>query len=214
MNQHIQTKWVIFVLSLALGSFTCNRQRHISGTNSSIKKMPTEELILIDSLAPSEKLILEEGISFKRSLPELDTNQNAKYSIGIIRFKGEIFRVDSFTSQIKQISFTHGKIDTFFLSPNRKYVACIKVVATGKEPGMWEDEEPPEVKIFSIVVMNILQDTTIRELQTKDWNVYFDKWISNSRLRYTTADGFAVSNYYVYDAIRDTLQRVPYGSKD
>jgi hypothetical protein len=216
MRNNSYIKSLSIAICLVCIFLSCNRQKPDSGYDGSNNKIPIPVSTIIDSTAFPQKSILrdENAISVSHSLRELDTDSISKYQISIFRSKEEIFRIDSFTSQIKQISFTNGKIDTFFLSPNRKYVACIKIVVIGKEPGLWEGEEAPNAARYGILVINTLDNSVVREIRTSQWNLCIDKWISNSRLLYTTDDGFAVSDFYIYDALRDTLQRLPYGSEE
>ena len=210
MTQNIHIRLFFITSCLFCILFGCNRQKSISKSYGLDTVFTIQKYKKIDSTKIYED---DSATVVSHSLSEIDTGYNTKYPIGIFKSKGEIFRIDSNTSQITKILFAEGKIDTFFLSPGGKFTAFIIVCATGKEPGLWKPEEAPEADIYSIVVVNNLDNSIIREINTSQWNIAFDKWISNSRFLYTTNDGFAVSDFYIYDAIRDILQRLPYGQK-
>src|SRR3990172_12035668 len=193
---------------IVLSSFlACQKSKQTSYSQSSSSDSLKPELRVIDSIVTSSKPILKEGVVLEHSFPELDTLVTPPLRLSVFRIQGELFVVDSLTLQTKQLTFTKGKIDTFFLSPSRKYAACLKVIRTVDTPGEWEPGESPYVTdICAIVVVTLPSGTIIREIHPSDFDLQFTRWISNSRFHYTTSDGFAVSSFYVFDAIRDTLQ--------
>ena len=206
MAHNIAAGNIGLLISVALGFIACQSQKP--------KDSPAQVSDTTISVAHTNEQLPEEPGHANHSLPELDTATVPPQPLSLFRGNGEIYLVDSLASQITQLTFTGARIDTFFISPNRKYVACLKVVAIAKEPGEWGDEEPPDARRYSILVVAIPKGAIIRELTTTDFNLYFTKWISNSRFHYTTNDGFAVSEFYVYDAFRDSLQLLRYGAEE
>ena len=172
--------------------------------SSCFKKMETKIIqvdsinAIIDTSTYIEKPIVSNAPS--DPLIEVDT-MNIDYPFNVYRKGNEIFLYDSSLSKEFQITKVNGAIDTFYLSPNRKYVACRKKMEY-VDDRWW----------YGVFFINNQDRKLIKgfEAPTSGF-LFFKSWISNSRCILTTSDGFAVSEYYVYDAYRDTVQRVNYG---
>jgi len=204
-----ELKPAIFITVLIVASFACQKSKLSMQHHVSSKAVLPK---VADSVVVGSKPILRIGVRVERSLPEMDTTSTIPLSLNIFRWKGELFVLDSLTSKTEQLTFTRGKIDTFFLSPTRKYLVCLKLVGTAKEPGLWTSEDKaPDVPAYNIVVIEILKRRLVREIEPRTFDLTFTKWISTSRFHFTEGDGFAVGEFYVYDAFRDTLQELPYG---
>ena len=144
-------------------------------------------------------------------LPEADTIRQAPCQLRFSLRKSELWGKDTVTQLERQLTFTNAKIDSFLVSPTGKYAVCLHQVSWVKSPGIFEkDEDPGKEPIYSLLVVRTVDGTIIRDVK-RPLDLFFDfnRWISNSRLLCVTSDGFAVGSYFVYDAFRDSLQRVP-----
>lgn len=159
------------------------------------------------AVAPDEAIEDEEG----GPLPELDTS-NVQYHYRVALQDGEIVRKDPASGISIVISNTGHKIDALFISPSGKYVAGQRRVRMVQEPVLEPDENTPNTPVYEIMVFNIPSGKCIRQFPAPtDEFTFFDHWISTSRFVFYSADGFAVSGYYAYDAFRDSIQTVRYG---
>lgn len=145
-------------------------------------------------------------------LPEADTSIQFQYSFVFSRRNSELWVTDTVSHVDRQLTFTLGKIDSYLVSPTRRYVVCAHRISWVPSPGIFEREEDrSEEPVHSLLVVRTVDGKSIRDIPPPlDLFFDFDRWISNSRLLCVTSDGFAVGSVFVYDAVRDSLQRVPY----
>ncbi|MGA3286874.1 MAG: hypothetical protein ABSD46_05585 [Bacteroidota bacterium] len=148
-------------------------------------------------------------------LAEADTAISGSPANKVSIQASEVVLQDSAGSSRFQLTYTGGNIDTLFVSPNCKYVACMQILEWVNEPGEYDDSEKvPQRPVYQIVFINLVSRSIIREIPPEDplpfW--VFEKWISNSRALISTTEGFSVGRVYVYDAFRDSLQYITTGT--
>jgi hypothetical protein len=150
-----------------------------------------------------------------RSLPEADIIFSGRSVCRAVIQSGEAMLLDSMGKPAIQLTFSGGNIDTLFVSPNGKYLACMQIVEWVDEPGEYDEfETPPKRPVYQVVFLNLTSHSTIRVLPPEPLYEFweFERWISNSRALISTSEGFSVGDVYVYDAFRDSLQHDASGS--
>ncbi len=145
------------------------------------------------------------GSKFAEPLPEAD-HDTTVYPFNILRRHGEVLRIDPILHDTLQLSHTKGHIDSFFLSPTHKYLACLRRIPGG---------EYPEYPWHELLVYEIPSYKFIRRLNSSEFklspfvgSVGIWHWVSSSRLLFTSMSDLDVAGYYVYDAFRDSVQEV------
>lgn len=209
-----------FAIMLCLAAeflVSCNLQKprasdgNLIDTAATIKSTPDTmtRKPIPDSAISNVPLLRTEVIP----LAEADTIPSPPVSVHPTLNNREVFLVDSVTGTMEQLTFTQGNVDEVSISPNGKYLAYIKVVDYVDSPGEYQEGQTvPEDAVHAIVVVNLASGKTTREIPApEDIFISFDRWISDSRFLFETGDGFAVGGFYVYDAFRDSLQKVKYG---
>lgn len=149
-------------------------------------------------------------------LPEADTLFSFPYHLAFYLKDSEVWATDTIAHIDQQLSFTQGNVDTFFVSPTKKYVLCQHITGSVKSPGIFEEgEDPGEEPVYSLMTIRTSDKKILRDFDAPlDLFLYFERWLSESQFLCSTSDGFAVGFFFVYDAYRDSLQRVPYGFGD
>jgi hypothetical protein len=200
---------------LLFASCTSNDKRDTQSQDSSAAKS-NQSATRVESqpkpnVADAENIIY--GRPVRQPLPELDTLPSPENPFRVVLKSREAFLVDSTSGATQQLTNTDGSIEEVSGSPNGRYVACMKIVDYVDSPGEYEPgEKVPKEAIHHLLVMSLPSGTIIREIPPpEDMFILSDRWISNSRVLFETADGFAVGGFFVYDAFRDSLQKVPYG---
>ena len=125
---------------------------------------------------------------------------------------GELFEVRNGSGQLIKITSTKGKVDEFWLSLNKRYIAYSKIIEYADEPGLWEDqEEIPQRPACHIIILDLRSKKTLAEISPQNENdsfIYVDGWVSDKELLLHDADGFAVSNFYSYDLTKKELKEI------
>jgi hypothetical protein len=187
----------LFVLS-ALLLFGCSQKRE---EIDSKKIHPSSDTIAIMSVTTKPNLI---------PLPEVDSTLDINPRIYLIKGQDGFVLFDSVGLDTFHLSFKRQRIDVGLKSPTGKYIACLVRVSLVDEPGIWGDKPAPKRAYHNLVVVNTVSARIVRRMKPPcDSFMNFDKWVSKSRLLFHTSDGFAVGCYFVFDAFRDSLQRVP-----
>lgn len=123
---------------------------------------------------------------------------------------GELYEISGKEVGSK-ITSTDGKISSYLLSPDKRYVAYSIIVGYTNDAGVYEDvEEIPQVPVYHIVVMDLELKKQLTEIKPPSENepfIYADRWISNEELLLYDADGIAVGWHYIYNAGVNELRR-------
>jgi hypothetical protein len=110
-----------------------------------------------------------------------------------------------------KITSTNGKINSYLLSPDKRYVAYSIVVGYTNDAGIYEEgEKIPQVPVYHIVVMDIDLKKVLTEIKPPSEHepfIYVDRWISNDELLFYDADGIAVGWKYIFNAGTNELRR-------
>ncbi|MEW6066821.1 MAG: hypothetical protein AB1610_00775 [Nitrospirota bacterium] len=127
----------------------------------------------------------------------------------VILKDGELYEISG-KEKGNKITSTNGKINSYLLSPDRRYVAYSMGVGYTDSVGLYEEgEEPGQVPVYHIVVMDLELKKILKEVKPPSEDnpfIYVDKWISNDELLLHDADGFAVSSSYIYNAGTNELR--------
>ena len=195
-------RYLIFLLALILFSCSQKKEESNSHKNSSIN----------DS-------IIKQIFSAKPNpipLPEADSVFDTKPCIYLFKNKDEFFLFDSIGLDTFRLTSNPQRIGVGLQSPTGKYIACLVQVLLVESPGEWGDKVAPLRPLYDLVIVNSVSSKIIRRMDLPSGDdMNLDKWVSKSRLLFHTAAEYAVESFYVYDAFRDSLQKVPeeYGEK-
>lgn len=125
---------------------------------------------------------------------------------GVTLKDGELYEMNG-----SKITSTDGKIDSYLLSPDKRYIAYSIIVGYTNDAGLYEDEqEIPQVPVHHIFVMDLEQKKNLTEIKPQSESepfIYAKRWISNEELLLYDADGIAVGWHYFYDVSSDGLRR-------
>ena len=146
-------------------------------------------------------------------LPEADTLYDTQYTDSLFLRNGELWAANYILKTERILTKTNSQIDTFFVSPSRKYAACLRRVGLIDSPGLYEEGEViPKDPVHEVLVLNLVTKQIIRQFaEPEDIFIHIDRWISKSRLVFWCTNGLAANATYVYDAYRDSIQKVQYG---
>lgn len=124
---------------------------------------------------------------------------------------GDVWITEQSGQTIKQITKTGGKVGGFRFSPALRYIAYSKVIKYVDDPGLYEEGEAPKVPVYSIVIMDIKKQKMLKAIKPpKDEWIHLIKWLPDGRLLYYSADGFAVNDYYEYNSLKNTMNKLDY----
>jgi hypothetical protein len=149
-------------------------------------------------------------------LPEIDFTKDSKSRIYLINGRDGFVLYDSVGLDTFRLSSERQRIDVVLQSPTGKYIACLVRVSLVNEPGVWGDTPAPQRGYYDLVVVNTKSIHIVRRMEPPCADfIELDRWMSKSRLLFHTSDGFSVAGTFVFDAYRDSLQRVDdeYGRK-
>lgn len=116
---------------------------------------------------------------------------------------GDVWITDQSGREIKQITKTDGNVGKFLFSPTLRYLAYSKFIKYVDDPGIYEEGDAPKVPVYSIIIIDLKKQKIMKEIKPPisegdNW-IYMDKWLPNGKLMFYSADGFAVSWYFMYD---------------
>ena len=132
-------------------------------------------------------------------LPEADTTHDQPFRLLPIKPQDSHDLIDSLRIRRYHFPYERQKIDDALVSPTGKYIAC----------GFWGEKSGNKVSFRHLIVIEAGSGKVVRSTDSpSDCCIIMHKWISKSRLLFTTNDGFFVGLSYVYDAFRDSLQIV------
>jgi hypothetical protein len=149
-------------------------------------------------------------------LPEADTLLSTPPPWKAVIIAGELWIQDTVAGTSRQLTHINNQIDEARLSPNGKYAACMLVMGQVESAGEYsEGEKAPMENLYDILVVNAQTGELVRQIPPpEDIFVWADRWLSNSRLVLSCSSHFSVNAFYVYDAFRDSLQKVRWDFDD
>ena len=135
-------------------------------------------------------------------LLEADTSSNSLPINALIK-NGELWLCDSSSMTQELVTHTNGAILSFELSPNRKYLACLRFV---------EIDTVQSDSVFNLIFVNYALKALKEFRSEAKYSDYISwhGWISKSRGMFRISDGLTVGPCYVFDAFRDTLENTNY----
>ena len=157
-----------------------------------------------------KELSLVERIVDGQSILNLRTKRLSTV-VAVTLKDGELYEISE-TGGDKKITSTNGKINSYLLSPDKHYVAYSIIVGYTNDVGLYEEgEEPGQVPVYHIVIMDIDLKKILKEIKPPnaeaDQFIYASKWISNDELLLYDACGFSVDTKYIYNAGTNELRR-------
>lgn len=124
---------------------------------------------------------------------------------------GELCLSDRTGGNITPVTNTGGEVDDFLFSPTWKYLAVTKTCGYTEGIGYFEDdEEVPQEKVFSVVVLTWPAMDTLTEIVPEEGWLNLAVWSSPSKLMCTATSGYDVFGFLEYDASTDTRRWVEY----
>ncbi len=183
---------------------------HVNSMSSLPPPEPRPNAPIQQSMAPASQVPQP---AIQLPLPDADTLSMHTHLLTPALRNNRLWMHDSTTNTDSLVSPSDWSIDRASVSPNKKYVAVRRISDWIDSPGLWDDTTHiPKEPIFNIAVFDCQTSRLIRDIDPPE-DLFLNMqtpWLSNSRLMLTCSDGFAVNAVYVYDAYRDTLQKVPY----
>ena len=123
---------------------------------------------------------------------------------------GELYEMSG-NAGASKITSTNGKINSYLLSPDKRYVAYSIIVGYTNDAGLYEEgEKIPQVPVYHIVVMDLDLKKVLTEIKPPSEHepfIYVDRWISNDELLFYDGDGIAVGWKYIFNAGTNELRR-------
>ncbi len=154
-------------------------------------------LSLIVAVNFSDFRAVQEHILKKRAGLDITLKDGELYKMGWIRVGSKI-------------TSTGGKISSYLVSPDKRYVAYSIIVGYREEAGDDESAAIAQVPVHYIVVMDLKhrkQLTVIKPVSENEPYIHIDRWISREELLVYDADGIVVGREYIYNASTDQLRR-------
>ncbi len=146
-----------------------------------------KELVLIERIVDGQSIINRRGSPLLSGLE--------------VTLKGGELYETSKKGTSSKITSTNGKISSYLLSPDKRYVAYSVIVGSYEiVPLEGEGEQRP---VRHIMIMDLDQKKQLIEIKPQSESqpfIYADRWISTEELILTEADGFATGYRYIYHA--------------
>ena len=123
--------------------------------------------------------------------------------------EGEVWTSNIQGKEIEKLTNTNGKIENFLFSPTLLYIAYSKIIKYVDQPGLWEEAEAPKCAVSSIVIKNLKDGSTIKEMFPSEW-IHITKWKTANKLLYHKSSGFDVSGFCEYDIQQGFINQIEY----
>jgi len=123
--------------------------------------------------------------------------------------EGEVWTSNIQGKEIEKLTNTNGKIENFLFSPTLLYIAYSKIIKYVDKPGLWEEAEAPKCAVSSIVIKNLKDCSTIKEIFPSEW-IHITKWKTANKLLYHKSSGFDVSGFCEYDIQQGFINQIEY----
>ena len=137
---------------------------------------------------------------------------NMSYAQDIKVIDGELYELKINSIDNIVLTNTNGKVNNYWLSPNKRYVSYEVIIKYVNEHSDLEDEtDLVQVPVCHVVIYDIQKRNIIGEIHPENVTEMFvriDKWLSDKEILLHDSDGIAVGNSYIYNLEERRLRQI------